>query len=325
MKIKDLKKGTNIGIAGKNLEVEVVSLNIVEGKSRRDDSTYKCAYAIVKDDTGEITVKIHEGQIDLVIKKGCMVRFHLGYVSEDVTQKSTSKLILYNMGKIEVIGKLGKKYISKEERGRNGTIDYRQVMEMDGDKYSSNVHGKKWLMYGTKPSAIGVRTPFGVFDDFEKNLLDMIFCPRNESELIVLFSKLHKQLGFEKILEVRPDYPDCIALKDGKEVSIEFELFSTDFRLHVSHLKGLYKKGAEDTMIHGKCDYIVCWGEDQKFNIPTIELSSCYYDALVLLAAEKEVCLECGKKTPSMFCSTDCKTIHLERREKEALLAEAEQ
>jgi len=57
--------------------------------------------------------------------------------------------------------------------------------------------------------------------------------PTNEQEVVYLFCRNHEKLGFEKILRLRTvDTPDCIALKDGKEVGIEFEFQSKNFLSH---------------------------------------------------------------------------------------------
>ena len=57
--------------------------------------------------------------------------------------------------------------------------------------------------------------------------------PKNEQEVIYLFSRNHEKLGFEKIKSFNPHgFPDCKAIKDGKEVGIEFELESNKFVTH---------------------------------------------------------------------------------------------
>ena len=48
--------------------------------------------------------------------------------------------------------------------------------------------------------------------------------PTNEQEIVYLFSRNHEKLGFEKVKYFDPhETPDCVALKNGKEVGIEFE------------------------------------------------------------------------------------------------------
>lgn len=49
------------------------------------------------------------------------------------------------------------------------------------------------------------------------------FIPKNEQGVVYLFSKYHEKLGFEKILRIGTRFPDVIAMRDGKSVSIELE------------------------------------------------------------------------------------------------------
>jgi len=55
----------------------------------------------------------------------------------------------------------------------------------------------------------------------------------NEGFVVYLFSRFHEQLGFEKVLKIGSTFPDCIALKDGKEVRIEFEIMPWYLKSHV--------------------------------------------------------------------------------------------
>jgi hypothetical protein len=84
--------------------------------------------------------------------------------------------------------------------------------------------------------------------------------PKHETDVLILFSKLHKKLGFEYIIKADSfGFPDIIALKNKKVVTIELEYKSSNFLLHK----------------HPLCDYLICWIEDKKIhNIITIELSS---------------------------------------------------
>jgi len=80
-----------------------------------------------------------------------------------------------------------------------------------------------------------------------KKILEEKFNMRNipayEQEVIFIFSKIHKELGFPCIIELRSKFPDCIVTdSSGKEKKIEFEYFSSDFNHDPK-----------------ECDYIVCW------------------------------------------------------------------
>lgn len=46
----------------------------------------------------------------------------------------------------------------------------------------------------------------------------MTFTPKNEMGVMYLFSRHHEELGFEKIIHVQTQFPDIIALREGKEV-----------------------------------------------------------------------------------------------------------
>jgi len=57
--------------------------------------------------------------------------------------------------------------------------------------------------------------------------------PTNEMEVVYLFSKIHEKLGFGKITKFYPSgFPDCMGIKDGKQVGIEFEFTSKKFSTH---------------------------------------------------------------------------------------------
>lgn len=61
----------------------------------------------------------------------------------------------------------------------------------------------------------------------------MSLIPQNEQEVVYLFSRIHEKLGFEKILKfTSASTPDCIALKNGKEVGIELEFKLKSFFKH---------------------------------------------------------------------------------------------
>lgn len=82
--------------------------------------------------------------------------------------------------------------------------------------------------------------------------------PYYHDEVVCLFGKLHKDLGFIEINEIQPKYPDAIVVdKDGKEKKIEFEVDSSDFNHD--------KEG---------CDFIVCFtnnlNEEKAIDLPPI-------------------------------------------------------
>ena len=68
----------------------------------------------------------------------------------------------------------------------------------------------------------------------------------NEPFVVYLFSKFHKELEFEHIVDIDTQFPDCIAIRDGKKVSIEFETLSNSLATHLI---------AEYKLAYGHPDY----------------------------------------------------------------------
>lgn len=84
--------------------------------------------------------------------------------------------------------------------------------------------------------------------------------PKNEEELKRIFFKLEDVLGFEHI-RVFEQFPDASAFYQGREIEIEFEKYSSNFKQH---------KHKEDL-----CDLIICWeNDDSSLEIPVLELST---------------------------------------------------
>ena len=54
-----------------------------------------------------------------------------------------------------------------------------------------------------------------------------------EQFVVYLFSKFHKELEFEHIVDIDTQFPDCIAVKKGKRVSIEFEPEASSLATHL--------------------------------------------------------------------------------------------
>lgn len=90
-----------------------------------------------------------------------------------------------------------------------------------------------------------------------KNLLNFKFIPKNELGVIALFIRYFEVLGFEKIIDIKPQFPDCIAIKKGgkEKTRIEFEFKSSNFNHDLN-----------------KCDIVICWEKDKELPIETIEL-----------------------------------------------------
>lgn len=80
------------------------------------------------------------------------------------------------------------------------------------------------------------------------NKYGLLYEPRTENEVLFLFAKLHKRLGFKDMSIIKKEYPDCIAVDyKGRSIRIEFEYYSKSFHHDVNG-----------------CDLIVCWEHDWK-------------------------------------------------------------
>lgn len=99
-------------------------------------------------------------------------------------------------------------------------------------------------------------------------------------EIVFLFARVYPAFGIDYIKEVRSSYPDCICIKNGEEIAIEFEPVLSSFRDHIQ----------KDDL--GKCQYIVCWQDDlesyspikeeiQKHDINIIKLKDFYEEGKV--------------------------------------------
>lgn len=93
----------------------------------------------------------------------------------------------------------------------------------------------------------------------------MRYTPTSEQEVVVLFGLLLPQLPIHLELdEVGRQFPDCLAWRiadDGSAslIRIEFELYTSNFRLHRNDPAG--------------CDPIVCWEDDVPgFPVPRLAL-----------------------------------------------------
>lgn len=71
------------------------------------------------------------------------------------------------------------------------------------------------------------------------------FIPKNEQELIYLFSRHHEKLGFEKPISIRTQFPDAVFIRDGSPISIEFEFllsrFLNHYKVRRANAQGFYE------------------------------------------------------------------------------------
>ncbi len=80
----------------------------------------------------------------------------------------------------------------------------------------------------------------------------IVFVPKNEQGVFYLFSKHHRELGFEKIIDVGTQFPDVTALRNGNEVKVELEFLLSSFKGHYVYKKttdkGYWKWDEENEM-----------------------------------------------------------------------------
>jgi hypothetical protein len=81
------------------------------------------------------------------------------------------------------------------------------------------------------------------------NKIGLLYSPKYEQEVLYLFAKLHRDIGFPYINTIQVAFPDIVAQDNNRNtVRIELEVLSSDFILH-KHDKN-------------ECEYIVCWEND---------------------------------------------------------------
>ena len=92
------------------------------------------------------------------------------------------------------------------------------------------------------------------------------FEPHNEMGVVFLFGRFYDVLGFEGIVHIGTRCPDCIAVRRGKTLRVEFEHRSSNYLNHRHALT--------------QTDVLVCWTADADLSIETVELQSVLRDRL---------------------------------------------
>jgi len=90
------------------------------------------------------------------------------------------------------------------------------------------------------------------------------FEPHNEMGVVFLFGRFYDVLGFEGIVHVGTRCPDCIVVRKGRSLRVEFEHRSSNYLNHRHALT--------------QADVLVCWTQDMDLAIETIELRSVLRD-----------------------------------------------
>jgi hypothetical protein len=86
------------------------------------------------------------------------------------------------------------------------------------------------------------------------------FEPHNEMGVVFLFGRFYDVLGFEGIVHIGTRCPDCIAVRRGRTLRVEFEHRSSNYLNHRHALT--------------QADVLVCWTADADLAIETVELQS---------------------------------------------------
>lgn len=86
----------------------------------------------------------------------------------------------------------------------------------------------------------------------------MDYAPENEQGVIFLFADLARSRWGMRVESIQAGFPDCVAYQRGKRRRIEFELKSSNFRLHRHNPK--------------QCDILVCWIDDWIGAPPGLEI-----------------------------------------------------
>lgn len=96
----------------------------------------------------------------------------------------------------------------------------------------------------------------------QKNLIKIVITrvPRNEEEVKRIFYKLEDTLSFRDV-KAFVSFPDASAFYQGREINVEFEYHSSNFKKHRHKEKD--------------CDLVVCWEDDDtSLKIRVLELST---------------------------------------------------
>ncbi len=90
------------------------------------------------------------------------------------------------------------------------------------------------------------------------------FEPTNEMGVVLLFGRYYDVLGFDGIVHVGTRCPDCIAVRQGRTLRVEFEHRPSNFLNHRHALS--------------QADILVCWTADMDLAVETVELKSALRD-----------------------------------------------
>ena len=109
------------------------------------------------------------------------------------------------------------------------------------------------------------------------------YAPENELGVVLLFGKIHSDLGFPEIDVIQRNFPDCWVYqktnKGTKRIWIEFEFKSKSFKSHLEQLRH----------IRPKRGIVVCW-ED---NWPQLRKIADVIELKTAVGIGKKVWIQC--------------------------------
>jgi hypothetical protein len=167
------------------------------------------------------------------------------YKTEDLERFGSELGLDYKRKSHETFGKsyemlsIGQKF----EQLNNLLLDFRDKMEEI--KGWNNILFM-YFLYRVFPST---KIPSSPRTEEPLHPLGLLFEPKNEQEIVYLFSVLHRDLDLPYIITLRSEFPDAVVMDKKRNIrTIEFEVRASSFIQH-----GHDKSG---------CDLIVCWEND---------------------------------------------------------------
>ena len=126
----------------------------------------------------------------------------------------------------------------------------------------------------------------------------------NEGFVVYLFSRFHEHLGFDRITHIGNEFPDCIAEKNGRKVTIEFESDAAFLRNHMkvaAYHNNVYRVHETDEkyIIKNMFGQVIAEYPKSEF-----EICRYHYVAEILyrnLPLDYCVCWKCSKNTRKKF------------------------
>jgi len=143
---------------------------------------------------------------------------------------------------------IGKKY----ELLNNLLLNFKNSLEETRNWHNAYFAKFLYSTFREELSPRAAQLTRGITASFEPLIGEgLLYAPRTEQEVLYLFARHHRKLGFTYIKRIQQGFPDVNVLNDrGEEKKIELELFASEFETH--------KHPPQE------CDFIVCWENDKQ-------------------------------------------------------------